>query len=59
MSDEVYELLDRKFEWDKAKAAINAVKHRVNLTEAATVFFDPFALFELTLIIRKMRIAIL
>jgi hypothetical protein len=32
-----------KFEWDAAKAAANAIKHRVSFDEAATVFLDPLA----------------
>jgi uncharacterized DUF497 family protein len=32
-----------KFEWDAAKAAANAGKHRVSFDEAATVFLDPLA----------------
>ena len=32
-----------KFEWDAAKAAANANKHRVSFDEAATVFLDPLA----------------
>lgn len=31
------------FEWDAAKAAANATKHRVSFDEAATVFLDPLA----------------
>ena len=30
-----------QFEWDPAKAAENAAKHRVEFTEAITVFGDP------------------
>lgn len=32
-----------KFEWDAAKAATNAIKHRTSFDEAATVFLDPLA----------------
>jgi uncharacterized protein len=32
------------FEWDPAKAAANARKHRVSFEEAASVFLDPAAL---------------
>jgi uncharacterized protein len=32
-----------KFEWDPAKAAVNAKKHRVTFESAKTVFFDDFA----------------
>lgn len=32
-----------KFEWDTAKAAANASKHRVSFDEAASVFLDPLA----------------
>ena len=32
-----------KFEWDAAKAAANAIKHRLSFDEAATVFLDPLA----------------
>lgn len=31
------------FEWDPAKAEVNAQKHRVDFHEAATVFADPLA----------------
>jgi uncharacterized protein len=34
------------FEWDDRKAATNLRKHRVSFLEAATVFEDPYALFE-------------
>lgn len=30
-----------QFEWDPAKASENATKHRVDFTEAITVFGDP------------------
>jgi uncharacterized DUF497 family protein len=30
-----------QFEWDPAKASENASKHRVEFTEAMTVFGDP------------------
>lgn len=32
-----------KFEWDEAKALLNAAKHKVTFTEAATIFSDPLA----------------
>jgi uncharacterized protein len=32
-----------KFEWDSAKAAVNAKKHQVTFESAKTVFFDDFA----------------
>jgi hypothetical protein len=32
------------YEWDPAKAAANARKHRVSFEEAASVFLDPEAL---------------
>lgn len=41
--DEIYEYLGQEFEWNRVKAARNAIKHRVRFTEAATVFFDPEA----------------
>jgi uncharacterized DUF497 family protein len=31
-----------QFEWDPAKAAINATKHGVEFSEAMSVFGDPF-----------------
>jgi hypothetical protein len=31
------------FEWDAAKAASNAKRHRVTFSEASTVFRDPLA----------------
>lgn len=34
------------FIWDPAKARANLKKHGVSFAEAATVFFDPFAVFE-------------
>jgi hypothetical protein len=34
------------FEWDWAKAASNARKHRVTFDEASTVFADPLALLK-------------
>ncbi len=46
MTDEIYAYLEQTFEWDMMKAARNAIKHRVRFTEAATVFFDEDALFE-------------
>jgi uncharacterized DUF497 family protein len=44
--DDLYEYLGQVFEWDRMKAARNAIRHRVRFTEAATVFFDDDALFE-------------
>jgi uncharacterized DUF497 family protein len=35
-----------QFEWDDAKAEANRRKHRVDFTEAATVFDDPFVKIE-------------
>ena len=35
---------DLRFEWDPAKAASNARKHRVSFNEAQTVFDDEHAL---------------
>ena len=32
-----------KFEWDRAKAAANARKHKVTFEVAKTVFYDEFA----------------
>ena len=46
MTDDFYEYLDQLFEWDRMKAARNAIKHGVRFTEAASVFFDEHALFE-------------
>ncbi len=31
-----------KFEWDKSKASINLVKHKVSFDEGKTIFTDPF-----------------
>jgi len=44
--DELYLYLDQTFEWDRVKAARNAIKHQVRFPEAASVFFDERALFE-------------
>jgi uncharacterized DUF497 family protein len=46
MSDDIYSYLDQIFEWDRMKAARNAIHHRVRFPEAASVFFDPLAIFE-------------
>ena len=46
MSDDIYEYLGQIFEWDRMKAARNAIKHRVRFPEAASVFFDEDAIFE-------------
>ena len=45
--DEVYEYLGQIFEWDRMKAAHNAIKHNVRFAEAASVFFDEDAILEL------------
>ena len=34
---------DIRFEWDKAKAALNKRKHGVSFEEAQTVFYDEYA----------------
>ncbi len=44
--DEVYALLDQVFEWDRMKAARNAIKHGVRFPDAESVFFDSDAFFE-------------
>ena len=44
--EEIYEYLGESFVWNKAKAAGNFWKHGVRFTEAATVFFDRFAIYE-------------
>jgi hypothetical protein len=36
--------LGLRFEWDREKAAANAVKHGVSLVEAITAFGDPLSL---------------
>jgi uncharacterized DUF497 family protein len=46
MTDDIYEYLDQVFEWNPMKAARNAIAHGVRFPEAATVFFDEFAIFE-------------
>jgi uncharacterized DUF497 family protein len=46
MTDDIYEYLGQIFEWNTMKAARNAINHRVRFTEAASVFFDEYALFE-------------
>ena len=46
MTQDIYTYLDQVFEWDRMKAARNAIKHSVRFPEAATVFFDEYALFE-------------
>ena len=38
--------MERRFEWDAAKAEINLHKHRVSFEAAVHVFADPFALVE-------------
>jgi len=43
--DDIYVYLDQVFEWDRMKAARNAIKHSVRFPEAL-VFFDGNALFE-------------
>ena len=45
--DELHEYLGQMFEWDRMKAARNAIKHNVRFTEAASVFFDENAILEL------------
>jgi uncharacterized DUF497 family protein len=45
--DEIYEYYKQKFEWNRMKAVRNVLNHGVRFTEAATVFFDDDALFEL------------
>jgi hypothetical protein len=47
MRDEIYVYLDQVFEWDRMKAARNVINHGVRFPEAASVFFDESALFEL------------
>ena len=44
--DEIYEYLGQIFEWDRLKAARNAVKHHVRFPEAASVFFDENAILQ-------------
>ena len=39
--DEVYQLLDHTFEWNRMKAARNVYRHGERFPEAASVFFDP------------------
>lgn len=46
MSDDIYEYLGQSFEWDRMKAARNAIKHHVRFPEAASVFFDEDAIFQ-------------
>jgi uncharacterized DUF497 family protein len=46
MKDDVYGYLDQSFEWNTIKAARNAILHGVRFPEAATVFFDPAAIFD-------------
>jgi len=38
--------MDRVFEWDEIKAALNYRKHGIRFEEAVFVFGDPFALSE-------------
>jgi uncharacterized protein len=35
-----------QFEWDKAKARTNRIKHGITFEEATTVFDDPYAIFQ-------------
>jgi len=42
----VIHLREMRFEWDPKKAKANLEKHGVSFAEAATVFGDPFAIFE-------------
>ena len=44
--DDIYVYLDQVFEWDRMKAARNAIRHSVRFPEAASAFFDGNALFE-------------
>lgn len=44
--DDLYTYLEEVFEWDRMKAARNAIMHHVRFPEAASVFFDEFAIFE-------------
>jgi uncharacterized DUF497 family protein len=39
-------LMERLFEWDTHKAALNLKKHKISFEEAALVFDDPFVLTE-------------
>ena len=41
--EEIYEYLGQTFEWNRLKAARNAIGHDTRFTEAATVFFDDHA----------------
>ena len=45
--DDLYADLDQMFEWDRMKAARNAIVHQVRFPEAASVLFDEFAIFEI------------
>jgi uncharacterized DUF497 family protein len=38
--------MERYFEWDETKAAINFLKHGIRFEEAALVFDDPLAVSE-------------
>lgn len=39
-------VVDGDFEWDDAKAESNLEKHGVSFPEAATVFADPYAVYD-------------
>jgi len=45
--DQIFELFGQTFEWDRMKAARNTRKHGVRFPEAASVFLDANALFQL------------
>lgn len=47
MTDDVYVYVDQLFEWDRMKAARNVIAHGVPFPDAASVFFDESAIFEL------------
>ena len=44
MTDDLYVYLDQIFEWDRMKAARNAIEYGVRFPEAASVFFDEKAI---------------
>jgi len=44
---DIYVYLDQVFEWNRMKAARNVIKHNVRFPEAASVFFDERAIFEM------------
>jgi uncharacterized protein len=47
MTDDIYVYLDQVFEWNRMKAARNVIEHNVRFPEAASVFFDEHAIFEM------------